>query len=49
MVKDFAAIVVCILTACLVAIAASVEGIFLYGVPVVLLCGWVGEIGRAHV
>jgi len=41
MVKDFAAIVVCILTACLVAIAASVEGIFLYGAPVVLLCAGV--------
>ena len=41
MIKDFAAIVVCILTAYLVAIAASVEGAFLYGAPVVLLCAGV--------
>jgi steroid 5-alpha reductase family enzyme len=41
MIKDFVAIVACILTACLVAIAASVEGIFLYEVPVVLLCAGV--------
>ena len=41
MIKDFVAIVVCILTAYLVAIAASVEGVFLYGAPVVLLCAGV--------
>ncbi len=41
MIKDFAAIVVCILTAYLVAIAGTVEGVFLYGVPVVLLCAGV--------
>ena len=38
MIKDFSAIVVCILAAYLVAIAASVKGVFLYGVPIVLLC-----------
>ena len=41
MIKEFAAIVVCILTAYHVAIAASVEGVFLYGTPVVLLCAGV--------
>jgi len=41
MIKDFATIVVCILTAYLVATAASVEGVFLYGAPVVLLCAGV--------
>ncbi len=41
MIKNFAAIVVCILTAYLVAIAATVEGVFLYGAPVVLLCAGV--------
>ena len=38
MIKDFATIVVCTLAAYLVAIAASVKEVFLYGVPVVLLC-----------
>ena len=38
MIKDLVAIIVCILTACFVAIAAKVEGLFLYGVPIILLC-----------
>jgi len=38
MIKDLVAIIVCILTACFVAIAATVEGLFLYGVPIILLC-----------
>ena len=38
MIKDLITIIACILTACFVAISASVEGVFLYGVPVILLC-----------
>ena len=38
MIKDLTAIIACILTACFVAISATVEGVFLYGVPVILLC-----------
>jgi len=41
MIKDLTAIFACILTAYLVATAASVEEVFLYGVPVVLLCAGV--------
>ena len=41
MIKDLTTIVACILTACFVAILASVEGVFLYGVPVILLCAGV--------
>ncbi len=38
MIKDLTAIFACILAACLVALAATVEGAFLYGAPVVLFC-----------
>ena len=38
MIRDLGAIALCILTAYLVAIAASVDGIIFYGLPVVLLC-----------
>ena len=38
MIKDLTTIIACILTACFVAISATVEGVFLYGVPVILLC-----------
>ena len=38
MIKDLATIVACILTAYFVAIAASVEGLLLYGAPIILLC-----------
>ena len=38
MIKDFSAIVACILTAYFVAIAATVEEALLYGVPIILLC-----------
>jgi len=38
MIKDLAAIVSCILTAYFVAIAATVEGLLLYGAPIILLC-----------
>lgn len=38
MIRDFGAIALCILTACLVAIAASVDGVFLSGIPIILLC-----------
>jgi len=41
MIKDLTAIFACILAACLVALAATVEGVFLYGAPVVLLCAGV--------
>ena len=41
MIKDLTTIIACILTACFVAISASVEGVFLYGVPVILLCAGV--------
>ena len=41
MIKDLTTIIACILTACFVAILASVEGVFLYGVPVILLCAGV--------
>ena len=38
MIRDFGAIALCILTAYLVAIAASVDGVFLSGIPIILLC-----------
>ena len=38
MIRDFGAIALCILTAYLVAIAASVDGIFFSGIPIILLC-----------
>ena len=38
MIKDLAAIVACILTAYFVAIAATVEGLLLYGAPIISLC-----------
>ena len=44
MIKDLVAIIVCILTACFVAIAATVEGLLLYGVPIILLCAVVSFV-----
>ena len=38
MIRDFGAIALCILLAYLVAIAASVDGVFLSGIPIILLC-----------
>ena len=38
MIRDFGAIVFCILMAYLVAIAASVDGVFFSGIPIILLC-----------
>ena len=38
MIKDLGAIAVCILTAYVIAIAASVDGAIIYGLPVILLC-----------
>ena len=38
MIRDFGAIALCILLAYLVAIAASVDGIFFSGIPIILLC-----------
>ena len=38
MIRDFGAIAFCILTAYLVAIAASVDGVIFSGLPVILLC-----------
>lgn len=38
MIRDFGAIALCILTAYLVAIAASVDGVFFSGIPIILLC-----------
>ena len=44
MIRDFGAIALCILTAYLVAIAASVDGVFLSGIPIVLLCAVVSFV-----
>ena len=41
MIKDLTAVFACILAAYLVALAATVEGVFLYEAPVVLLCAGV--------
>ncbi len=38
MIKDLGAIALCILTAYVIAIAASVDGAIIYGLPVILLC-----------
>ena len=38
MIRDFGAIALCILLAYLVAIAASVDGVFFFGIPIILLC-----------
>ena len=38
MIKDFGAIALCILTASIVAVAASVDGVIFSGLPVILLC-----------
>ena len=38
MIRDFGAIALCILTAYLVAVAASVDGVFFSGIPIILLC-----------
>ena len=38
MIRDFGAITLCILLAYLVAIAASVDGVFFSGIPIILLC-----------
>ena len=38
MIRDFGAIALCILLAYLVAIAASVDGVFFSGIPIILLC-----------
>jgi len=44
MIKDLAAIVACILTAYFVAVAATVEGLLLYGTPIILLCAVVSFV-----
>ncbi len=44
MTKDFGAIVFCILMAYIIAIAASVDGAILYGLPVILLCAVVSFV-----
>ena len=44
MIRDFGAIALCVLTAYLVAIAASVDGVFLSGIPIVLLCAVVSFV-----
>ena len=44
MIRDFGAIALCILTAYLVAIAASVDGIFFSGTPIILLCAIVSFV-----
>ena len=41
MIRDFGAIALCILLAYLVAIAASVDGVFFSGIPIILLCAMV--------
>ena len=38
MIRDYGAIALCILLAYLVAIAASVDGVFFSGIPIILLC-----------
>ena len=44
MIRDFGAIALCILTAYLVAIAASVDGVFFSGIPIILLCAVVSFV-----
>ena len=44
MIRDLGAIALCILTAYLVAIAASVDGVFLSGIPIILLCAVVSFV-----
>ena len=44
MIRDFGAIALCILTAYLVAIAASIDGIFFSGIPIILLCAIVSFV-----
>ena len=44
MIKDFGAIALCILTAYVIAIAASVEGVIFYGLPVILFCAVVSFV-----
>ena len=44
MIRDFGAIALCILTAYLVAIAASVDGVFFSGIPIILLCAIVSFV-----
>ena len=44
MIRDFGAIALCILTAYLVAVAASVDGVFLFGIPIILLCAIVSFV-----
>jgi steroid 5-alpha reductase family enzyme len=44
MIRDFGAIALCILPAYLVAIAASVDGVFLSGIPIILLCAVVSFV-----
>ena len=44
MIRDFGAIALCILLAYLVAIAASVDGVFLSGIPIILLCAIVSFV-----
>ena len=44
MIRDFGAIALCILTAYLVAIAASVDAIFFSGIPIILLCAIVSFV-----
>ena len=44
MIRDFGAIALCILLAYLVAIAASVDGIFFSGIPIILLCAIVSFV-----
>ena len=44
MIRDFGAIALCILMAYLVAIAASVDGVFFSGIPIILLCAIVSFV-----
>ena len=44
MIRDFGAIALCILLAYLVAIAASVDGVFFSGIPIILLCAIVSFV-----
>ena len=44
MIRDFGAIALCVITAYIVAIAASVDGIFFSGIPIILLCAIVSFV-----
>jgi len=46
MIKELSAIVACILTAYFVAIAATVEGLLLFGAPIILLCAVVSFVAH---